>query len=253
MNPADNTCPKCGYAMEPWDEECPRCAWQAKQPCQQCGRLGIVGECAVCRKDLCEGCAVREGGELRCPDCAAQAARPAVAEAVAPAAGAALPYPVRPTLGWWDGVVRAWAFVKASVGLMFTDKDLFLPSLFSVAVNAVIIGGSVLALRWTGLWQQVLEEKSSLALAATVAVLTLVLYLVTYFFSGMTVHLVDVAVRGRDAKLGRAFADCCKNFLGILSLAVVATVVAALTSAIRRRSRGRRFCFSPSSSWRTSR
>jgi len=250
MTEADRTCPKCGYVLEPWERECSRCAWQAKQPCQQCGRIGIIGECGRCKKDLCEACAVRERGELRCPDCAEEA--PRTAAPVVPIASTGrvaslrgdgrpdLAYPVRASVGWWDSVVRAFAFMRASMALMFRDKDLLLPSVFSLVASVVIIGATALVLWQTGLWDRLGEDNREISwpLAVLGVGLSLVLYITTYFFTAMTVHLVDVALRGRDAKLGKAFRDACKNFLAILSLAVISTLVSLITGAIRRRSRG---------------
>ena len=250
MSDQERSCPKCGYVLEPWEKECSRCAWQAKQPCQQCGRVGIIGECRQCKKDLCEACAVRERGELRCPDCAEEAPRRvAAAVPIRPAGQVAslrgdgrpdLAYPVRASVGWWDGVVRALAFMRASTALMFRDKDLLLPSVFSLLANLVIIGAAVLVLWRTGLWDRLGEDnrEASWPLAVIGVGLSLILYVTTYFFTAMTVHLVDVALRGRDAKLGKAFRDACKNFLAILSLAVISTLVSIITGAMRRRSRG---------------
>lgn len=90
MREGERRCPKCGYIFEPWETECARCAWQARQPCQVCGRVGIIGECAQCHKDLCESCARREEGELRCPECAEERAGQALSSPtpfVPPSAG----------------------------------------------------------------------------------------------------------------------------------------------------------------------
>lgn len=247
----DQSCPNCGYVRQPWETGCPRCARRASVPCEECGRVGVVGECDRCHRDLCEVCAVRERASILCPGCHKEFAA-SVAEETnqskqrarqvglsGPAAGA-FPFGVRHSAGLWDSVSRALVFIRESMRMCFRDKDLIIPSLLSLAVSLVFLG-AVLGVLWgTGLLEQMRgdgEGRGLLAAAIGVGV-AFCMYMISYFFTAMTVHLVDTFLKGRDAQLGAAFADAKKNLFALISLAVVSTLVAVVTSALRRRGRG---------------
>jgi hypothetical protein len=247
----DQTCPNCGYVRQPWESECPRCARRVSTPCEECGRVGVIGECDRCHRDLCEVCAVREGGAILCPGCHRQVAASGEEEAdqtkqharqvglSGPAAGA-FPFGVRHSAGLWDSVSRALVFIRESVRMCFRDKDLIIPSLLSLAVSLVFLG-AVLGVLWgTGLLDQIRGDgKGGGVLAAVIGIaVAFCMYMISYFFTAMTVHLVDTFLKGRDAQLGAAFADAKKNLFALISLAIVSTLVAVATSALRRRGRG---------------
>jgi hypothetical protein len=153
---------------------------------------------------------------------------------VALAAGAASGY------GFLDSMSRAFTFLKESVVMAFRDKDLFLPAVFATLANAVILSLIMLVLWRTGALATLRHAENAwwqfTALGAGVGFVT---YVVSYFFTGMIVNLVDAHLHGRDAKLNEAFADARKNFLALLSLAVVSTLVGIATGMLRgRRGRG---------------
>ena len=145
--------------------------------------------------------------------------------------------------GFFDSLSRGWSFLKESVAMAFRDKDLFIPSLLAVLANVIIVGGLAGILYLTGDLDAIFGDDAERLTAAGYVILfavALVCYIVNYFFTGMTVHLVDVHLRGEDAKLGSAFADSVKNFGGIAALAVASLVVAMLASSIRGKGRGLR-------------
>ncbi len=140
--------------------------------------------------------------------------------------------------GFMASLKRGWTFLKEAVAMAFRDKDLFIPSVLSVLANIVLIAilGGVLYL--TGDLAAARADDAAVSTVGYVVlvVATLLIHVTNYFFTGMTVHLVDVHLRGKDAKLGSAFADSVKNFGGIISLAVATLVVGLITGAIRGRS-----------------
>ncbi len=136
--------------------------------------------------------------------------------------------------GFFDSLSRGWAFLRESVLMAFRDRDLFLPSVFAVLANIILLGGLALILHLTGQLEPLLEEEGISPLGWVILIVAaFVGYLVTYFFTAMTVHLVDVHLRGEDAQLGSAFADSVRNFGGITALAVATLVVSLIASAIR--------------------
>jgi len=142
--------------------------------------------------------------------------------------------------GFFDSLSRGWVFLRESVLMAFRDKDLMLPSFFSILANLVLLGALALILHLTGNLRPLLSEgEQEIGPAGWVILIGMAFigYVVTYFFTGMTVHLVDVHLKGKDAQLGSAFRDSLKNLGAILMLSVVTLVVSLLTSALRGRSR----------------
>jgi len=69
--------------------------------------------------------------------------------------------------------------------------------------------------------------------------IAVVAYIISYFYTGMTVNLIDTHLKGRDAKLGEAYLDSLRNLVALVELAVISTLVSMLTSAMRGRGRSR--------------
>ncbi len=62
-------------------------------------------------------------------------------------------------------------------------------------------------------------------------------FIIFYFFMGMTVHLVDVHLKGGTPTLSEAYADAKQNFGAIIFLALISTVVEIISKAVRQSSR----------------
>lgn len=247
-------CDKCGYVLQPFEDTCPRCKHLAESHCAVCGQQGIVGVCRQCHKELCRRCLPQfDGLCIRCePDqyaVTAPESKPASATSrLAPEVQAQLARQrVSYSTGFFDSVNRAFAFIGQSMGMAFRDKDLLLPSLFAFLVNGAIIAALLLAAHYTGNMRWLLGDRAELGAdyerirlvrSILLALLAFVCYIITYFFMGMTVNLVNARLHGRDAKLGEAFADASKNAPALICLAVVSTLVSILTGMLRGR-RGR--------------
>ncbi len=229
-------CPACGERIYASDQQCLACGARLDG-----GRL--VGAEAAPDPSAAQGRAETawpvEGTPATTPSREPREA----AEAVPYATGAAPWHPEQVGVGHglFDSISRGWTFLRESFAMAFRDKDLFLPSLFSVLANLVLLGGLGLALYFTGNLEALFEDEGEgLTLIGWVVLLAASFagYLVTYFFTGMTVHLVDVHLRGRDAQLGSAFADSLRNIGAIAALAVVSVVVAIIAGMIRGNRRG---------------
>lgn len=230
-------CPKCGYVLGPFDTSCPKCARMASTRCAVCGHLGVTATCERCEKEVCAECSSATGGQASsspvtvCSAC--QAVQQAPVELTARVSGGR---------GFFDSIGRAFTFLKESVLMAFRDKDLFLPSVFATAVNALMLGLLVVVLWQTGALHTLSgteEEMQPWWWVVVGIVVIAVNYAITYFFVGMTINLVDTHLHGRDARLGEAFADASKNFFALFGLAIASTAVSLITGMLRgKRGRG---------------
>ena len=237
-------CPKCGYVRGPFDSECTRCARVAVQPCDLCGRQGTAGKCEECGKAICSACLVVAEKRQLCTVCApADLAAARSAEVRASGGEPPLPGPgfVRQAslpgyTGFWGQLRRAWVFMREALTMAFRDKDLLLPPLFSVIASSVFLAAALLTINALGLWDRFMGEEAGWNAVQVVVglVIAFIFYAISYFFTGMTVHLINVHLRGRDAQLGTAFADALKNLGALLLLAGVSAIVSLLTSRRRR-------------------
>jgi hypothetical protein len=229
----------------------------AQTRCAICGRMGVVGACEHCHKQVCAECSAPMGGGavhgplVICAECRHQDRPEAAAEhspgrgwhpltagAVAEQAPVELAAEAAAGYGFWDSISRAFTFLRETLAMAFADKDLILPALFATIANVVVIGGVMLILWRSDALHELGQEHAGLLPLAVLACVGLPIHILGYFFTGMIVHLVDAHLRGRDARLDEAFADARKNFLALLGLAVVSTLVGIATSMLRGR-RGR--------------
>ncbi len=119
------------------------------------------------------------------------------------------------------------------------DSDVLIPSVLAVIANLFVAGVLVLILHLTNQLQPLLEEEAepTAFLYSLLIGFTVIGYIISYFLTSMTVNMVDAYLRGQDANLKVAWADAMHNFWAILWLAVIATAVNLLTSAIRGKNR----------------
>ncbi|MFO7946702.1 MAG: DUF6159 family protein [Armatimonadota bacterium] len=142
--------------------------------------------------------------------------------------------------GFWASLSRGWTFARESIAMGFRDTDLFIPSIISVFVNLIVAGIFFGIMHATGQLEPLMNDEQTAETWAYVVTVLFVFggYILSYFLTSMTVNMVDAHLRGQDAQLGVAFADARQNVMAIVWLAVVATIVNMLTSAIRDKKRG---------------
>lgn len=237
-------CPKCGYVLHPLETECPRCARMAAQPCGNCGKPGVAGTCADCGRSICPDCAVEDGSKQLCPVCAPADRAAARSTEVSQTTGERpLPGPgfvrhanLPGSAGLWGQLRRAWVFMREALTMAFRDKDLLLPPILSVIASSAFLVVALLGLKALGLWDQFASEEEGWNAVQIVGglIIAFIFYAISYFFTGMTVHLINVHLRGRDAQLGTALADALKNLPALLLLAGASAIVSMLTSRRRR-------------------
>lgn len=135
---------------------------------------------------------------------------------------------------------RGWSFLKQAWSMAIKDKDLLKPSLYAlivgmvisvigiipIIISAVAFGGSQLGQIVTGI----------LGL-----ILMFVQFAVTYVFSAMTVYLIYGFLTKGDGRMDEAWAIVRRDFIDILTLAAVSTLVGMLRSMTQKRGKNNIF------------
>lgn len=218
-------CPACGQSILPTDDRCLGCGVHLDE-----GRLvgAATGEAAPLEVTL---------EPERTPG------------ATPRASSAAVPYQIRPHSqpwdapglpggsGFWASLTRAWAFMGQSIALAGRNSVVIVPSLLSVAIGVVLIGLYILAMALLrgGLHHDHAQGAGHSPVANILAfAVGFGGMLITYWFMGMTADLVSAVLRNQPATLSHAWGECCRNGLALVWLALVTTVVNALTSRARR-------------------
>ena len=143
--------------------------------------------------------------------------------------------------GFFGKLQRGWIFLKQSMIMWTRDKDLLIPSALSVVTTVAFYALCYGFLRLTGLWDTIGSSQDGRGLVWWVITIpvAVIAYIITYFYTAMTVNLIDTHLKGRDAKLGEAYMDALKNLWALVQLAVISTLVSMVTSAIRGKGRSR--------------
>lgn len=130
-------------------------------------------------------------------------------------------------MGFIESWKKGWSFIKAAFAMARENKKLLAPSVYQVLVSIVYWVGWIAALvamdpQWSdGTW------------AVVGAIATFGSFLVFYFFCGMTVNMVDVHLKGGTPSVGEGARDAAKNFVAIVFLALVSTIIELFARAAR--------------------
>ncbi len=129
---------------------------------------------------------------------------------------------------------RGWAFFVASLALLRQESALMvIPVLQLFVLFGVCLCGGL------GIFLTIDSGDSGELIASVISIGTLfVMMLVIYAMMGMTVNMVDVTVKGGKPSVKDAWADVKQNFLAILTIAVISTIVSLLTSWVRENRKG---------------
>jgi hypothetical protein len=132
-----------------------------------------------------------------------------------------------PRMGFVASFKKGWSFMKAAFGMARQNRKLLAPSVYLVLTTILYFVGWVAALvaldpAWSdGTW------------ALVGAIATFGSFLIFYFFCGMTVNMIDVHLKGGTPSLGEGARDAGKNFLAILFLALISTLIETFARAAR--------------------
>jgi Family of unknown function (DUF6159) len=140
----------------------------------------------------------------------------------------------------FDSLKRGWGFFTQAIDMARKDSDLIKPSIFSFIANAIV--GIVFAVPIV-IVAIVLGTDSNfgrIVLAVLGGIMLFVQYTVTYVFSGMTVYLIYQFLTEGDGQMDKAWAVVQRDFLDIMSLAVVSAIVKMIENSLRGNRRGGR-------------
>jgi hypothetical protein len=130
-------------------------------------------------------------------------------------------------MGFFDSLKKGWSFMKAAFAMAGQNRKLLAPSVYMVLITILYFVGWVVALvamdpEWSdGTW------------AAVSAIATFGSFLIFYFFCGMTVNMIDVHLKGGTPSLKDGAKDAGKNFIAILFLALISTIIEMFARAAR--------------------
>ncbi len=122
-------------------------------------------------------------------------------------------------MGFLESWSKGWSFIKAAFAMAGQNKRLLLPSLYQVLFAIIYFVAWVVALvainpHWSnGVWIAV----------GTLA--TFGSFLIFYFFCGITVNMIDYHLRGGEPKVGAGAKVAGKNFLALVYLAIVSSII----------------------------
>ncbi len=136
-------------------------------------------------------------------------------------------------MGFFESISRGFSFIKEAYAMGFENKRLLLPSILLVLATVlyyVVIIGALVA---SGSTKTMTQNESYI----TGAVVLFGSFLISYFFMGMTVHVVDKHLKEEEFSLSSAFQDALQNFLAIAGLALVSTILQLLSNAARNAAR----------------
>jgi hypothetical protein len=130
-------------------------------------------------------------------------------------------------MGFMDKLSKGWSFMRAAFAMARDQRKLLAPSVYQVLVSILYFVAWVAALvaidpHWS---------KGTWAVVGSIA--TFGSFLIFYFFCGMTVNMIDVHLKGGTPSLGEGARDAGKNFVAIVFLALVSTIVDMFARAAR--------------------
>lgn len=128
---------------------------------------------------------------------------------------------------------RGWNFLKQAWSMAFKDRDLLKPSVYALIVGGIVsmIGIVPIIIAAILLGD---TQFGNIVLGILGAILMFVQFVITYVFSGMTVHLIYGYLTKGDGDMSEAWAIVRRDFFDILTLAAVSTVVGLLRQAAQR-------------------
>src|SRR5689334_11084117 len=124
---------------------------------------------------------------------------------------------------------RGWSFLKQAWGMAFKDRDLLKPSVYALIVGMIV---SIIGIIPILIVAFVLGDSQvgRILMGILGAILMFVQFVVTYIFSAMTIHLIYGYLTKGDGRMSEAWAIVRRDFVDILTLAAVSTLVGTLRS-----------------------
>ena len=133
---------------------------------------------------------------------------------------------------------RGWSFLQQAWQMAFKDKDLIKPSIYALIVGTIVSVIGAVPIIIVAIFLGDAGRFGQAVLAVMSAFLVFLNFVVSYVFSGMTVYLIYEYLTQGDGRMSTAWAIVRRDFLDLVTLAAVSTVVNVLKNAARRNRRG---------------
>lgn len=130
-------------------------------------------------------------------------------------------------MGFLESWSKGWSFIKAAFAMARDNKRLLAPSLYQVLISVAY------CVAWVAPIVAIEPHWSRGTWTAVGAVATFGSFLIFYFFCGITVNMIDTHLKGGQPRVADGARDAGKNFLAIVYLASVSTIVDMLARAAR--------------------
>lgn len=118
--------------------------------------------------------------------------------------------------------------------MAFKDKDLIKPSIYALIAGSIVSVIGAIPIIITAIFLGDTGRIGQIILAAMGAILVFINFVVSYVFSGMTVYLIYEYLTKGDGRMQTAWSIVRRDFLDLVTLAAVSTVVNVIKNAARR-------------------
>jgi hypothetical protein len=129
-----------------------------------------------------------------------------------------------------------WQFMSQAIGMARENPGLIMPSLYALGANVLI--GLLLELPLAFAYSSSRSNRNDILIYIALFLVLLLNYLVTYFFSAVTIHLVHQYITTGQGDKKLAWAAANNNGMAILMVAAVSALIATIRSAVRTQRRG---------------
>jgi hypothetical protein len=132
---------------------------------------------------------------------------------------------------------RGWSFLQQAWGMAFKDKDLIMPSIYSLIVGSIVSFIGAIPIIIVAIFLGGPERVGQIILALMGGVLVFVNFVVSYVFSGMTAYLIYEYLTTGNGRMSTAWSIVRRDFIDLITLAAVSTVVNMIKQAAQRNRR----------------
>jgi hypothetical protein len=133
---------------------------------------------------------------------------------------------------------RGWSFLQQAWQMAFKDRDLIKPSIYALIVGSIVSVLGAIPIILVAILLSDAGRFGQFILAGMGAILVFLNFVVSYVFSGMTVYLIYEYLTQGDGRMNTAWSIVRRDFIDLVTLAAVSTVINVLKNAARRNRRG---------------
>ncbi len=132
---------------------------------------------------------------------------------------------------------RGWSFLQQAWSMAFKDKDLIMPSIYSLIVGGIVSFVGAIPIIVVAIFLGDAGRIGQIILAVMGGLLVFVNFIVSYVFSGMTVYLIYEYLTTGNGRMSTAWSIVRRDFFDLVTLAAVSTAVNMLKQAAQRNRR----------------